>query len=119
MLKQKLTMAVAALVLGSSAWAGTDDFFTDSRSHAVHYSRSDLATEQGAATLYARLDSTARAVCGAKSRVLSELAQWQQCHDQALDRAVADVNDTRLSALHKAAPRRLVASTEAVANTGS
>ena len=106
MLKQKLTMAVAALVLGSSAWAGGS---ADSHTQPVQYTRGDLTSEQGASVLYARLDTAARAVCGTKSRVLTELAQWQRCHDEALDRAVAEVNDTRLSALHKGAPR-LVAS---------
>lgn len=118
--KQKFTMAIAALMLGSGAWAGDDSFFTESRSEPVRYARSDLATEQGAADLYARLEAAARRVCGQKSRMLAQQVQWQQCHDEALDEAVTAVNDTRLSALHKGAPRRLIASGSAeAANPGS
>jgi UrcA family protein len=118
MLKQKLTFAVAALVLGSSAWA--DSFQTETSSTAVSYQRSELSSDQGAAAVYSRLDTAARAVCGARTSVLSQLVAWQNCRDAALDRAVADINDQRLSALHKMAPRRLVASTAgAGSNSGS
>jgi UrcA family protein len=110
----KIAIALTATVFGTGVLAGEDSLNTETRSEAVRYSRSDLSAPQGAEQLYARLDSAARAVCGAPSRVLSETVQWQQCRARALGSAVADVNDARLSALYRGTlPRRLVAQTQA------
>jgi UrcA family protein len=84
----------------------------ESRSVAVNYADLDLRDEQDVATLYARLDRAARATCGvADARNLAQMADWRRCRSEALDGAVSEVANERLSALHaKAAPaRRLLA----------
>jgi len=110
--KLKTPLALATLLAGTGAWAG--DFATVTQSEPVSYTRDELARGQGAMQLYARLDAAARKVCGDRTISLSEQSQWRQCHDDALDRAVGEVNDERLSALHHTRagiPRRLIAST--------
>jgi UrcA family protein len=67
----------------------------------VVYSDLDLGTEAGARTLYRRLKMAANHVCGSVDhRDLNRDRIWQQCHDQALDDAVAHVGAPTLLALH-------------------
>jgi UrcA family protein len=109
--KLKIAVALAALVAGAGAQAG-ESSAVETRSMPVEYTRAELTTEEGTTALYARLGAASRSVCGAKSAVLAELAQWQRCRAEALDRAVAEVNDARLSALHSGAvPKRMLAQT--------
>jgi UrcA family protein len=117
--KLKIAVALATLVAGAGARA---DNAVETNSLSVEFTRAELSSEQGTQALYARMGTAARAVCGAKSAVLAELAQWQRCRIDALDRAVADVNDARLSALHSGmTPRRMIAQavTGTNANPGS
>ena len=119
--KLKIAVALASFVAGAFANAA-DNATVETASMPVAFTRAELSTEQGTQALYARLGTAARAVCGAKSAVLAELVQWQRCRAEALDQAVSEVNDARLSALHHGAvPRRMVAQSEAAqgGSTGS
>lgn len=76
--------------------------YSESRSAVVSYADIDLATEQGASTLYTRLVSAANSVCGkVESRDLARYADWRNCRGAALDDAVSKVNDVRLTRMHQ------------------
>jgi UrcA family protein len=116
--KNSLRMLVlASITLATAAQAGTTATrvgaaYGDTQSTTVRYKDTDLRDAQGVQRLYARLDAAARTVCGtAQARVLTQMADWQRCRNAALDGAVAEINDARLSQLHsgKANPRKLVA----------
>lgn len=63
----------------------------------------DLSKAQGAQAVYTRLRSAARQVCrNFEGRGLNLRKQHRECVNYALDNAVADVNNARLTALHRA-----------------
>ena len=67
----------------------------------VAYGDLNLETEAGARVLYSRLRNAAKDVCEPmESRYLSRKSLWQSCFDNALTNAVAQVNKTRVTALH-------------------
>jgi len=67
----------------------------------VKYSDLDIARGSGAETLYQRLQAAARQVCGSyDGRNLNAADAWKACYNQALDEAVNDVGNARLSELH-------------------
>jgi len=69
----------------------------------VTYHDLDLATDAGNTALYARLESAAAKVCVVDDiRDLHASAARAQCEQQALARAVRDVNSPRLAALYGA-----------------
>jgi UrcA family protein len=68
----------------------------------VAYGDLDLATEQGANTLYARVASAARQVCAADGdnfRDLRTFAAARSCRTQAIANAVRDVHSTKVAML--------------------
>ena len=101
----------------ASAVAGQaeHDMFRQQRSTVVIYAEREMTTTRDLAALYARIDRAAREVCGRiDGRDLARRADWRNCHAAALDAAIADVNDARLTRLHKgdsAAASQQVAST--------
>lgn len=70
----------------------------------VRYGDLNLATEEGARTLYARLSTAAERACGhePKSRAPRERARYRACFDAAMTRAVDEVGSRQLHALHAA-----------------
>jgi UrcA family protein len=86
------------------------------RSLTVSFADLDLANAAGAATLYDRLKTAARRVCGkADPRDLSAVGDVKRCRTEALDAAVAGVDNPRLTALHRDAdaPQELAGSNPA------
>ena len=74
----------------------------------VRYTDLNVESEQGAQALYARLRMASKHVCANfEGRELRQRAAWKECYDEALTKAVADLNVERLTALHhrKAAVR--------------
>jgi UrcA family protein len=70
----------------------------------VRYGDLNLDSDQGAQALYARLRGAANQVCSPlKSIEMSRQHAWQQCFDNAIGTAVAEVGKTTLSALHSQA----------------
>jgi UrcA family protein len=93
-----LGAAFASLLLatGQAAAAGPNV-----RSVAVRYGDLDLASDAGVRALYARLRSAAANVCGpGADRDLAMRQAWQACRDEALGRAVSQLGNARLAALH-------------------
>src|SRR5579864_3168568 len=66
----------------------------------VRYADLNLGSAAGSAALYARLESAARAVCGASDiRDLGQFAAVQACQKAAIAHAVHEVHSTQLAAL--------------------
>jgi UrcA family protein len=78
-----------------------------SHSVVVSYADLDLAEPDGARTLYARLKSAARKVCGPvpSLREHRETADYQACHARALSKAINRIGSEQLHALHAARTR--------------
>jgi UrcA family protein len=75
-------------------------------STVVRYSDLDLTQSADAARLYARLKYASKKVCNSyDTRELRTQSLYASCFDAALSKAVAQVNDTKLSSLHAAEPR--------------
>ncbi|HET9446748.1 MAG TPA: UrcA family protein [Steroidobacteraceae bacterium] len=84
----------------------------------VSYADLNLNSEPGARTLYGRLRMAATEVCSTfRGNSLRERTNWSKCFDPALARAVAQINEPRLTAYHlnrtvKAEPPSRVAKDE-------
>jgi UrcA family protein len=67
----------------------------------LQYHSTDLDTPHGIAILYRRIRSAASSVCGVYDAVLSEeKMRWDECVDQAVERAVTAVHSDTLTAYH-------------------
>src|SRR5665811_993748 len=91
------------LLLGSLAGvvaAGTASAADiDVPSLAVKYSLQSLATDSGVQDLYRRITLAARKVCPENSvRDLSMQRQVEQCRDEAVARAIRQIDNSRLAA---------------------
>ncbi|HTB88998.1 MAG TPA: UrcA family protein [Steroidobacteraceae bacterium] len=69
----------------------------------VRYGDLDLSRDSGVATLYSRINSAARAVCEPLDvMMLKVLRERFDCRQDAVARAVADVNSPALTSYHLA-----------------
>src|SRR5437588_12932184 len=94
----------ARLIVGASAYAA--DPADPSPSVQVSYHVLNLATEQGTQALYARIVSAAHRVCEVRDiRNLAAFVAASACREQAIARAVRDVNNPRLAAVYTAHQR--------------
>ena len=67
----------------------------------VNFSDLDIARGSGVQTLYQRLRTAAKTVCGMKdTRNLTVMQEWRACYKQALNGAVEKVNIESLDKLH-------------------
>jgi UrcA family protein len=75
-------------------------------STVVNYSDLDLTQSSDTNRLYARLKYASKKVCNSyDTGELRTKSLYAACFDDALAKAVAQVNDTKLSSLHAAEPR--------------
>jgi len=97
-----LGAGLAALLVAGAAGAATAD--SDVPSVVVHYSDLNLGTDTGVNQLYRRIVSAARQVCPDQGdlRNLSLQHKIQDCRDQAVERAIEQIHNTRLVAVHAA-----------------
>jgi UrcA family protein len=73
----------------------------------LSYVPAELTQPEGAQTLYLRIQRVARVVCHEPDiRDLSRYRVYQQCYERAVDDAVAKVNATALTALHRSKTQR-------------
>jgi UrcA family protein len=70
------------------------------RSMRVGYGDLDLNTQAGAATLYGRIRSAAKQLCGYKGSTFTDQAIWDSCFKRAVGDAVTKVNTPQLTALY-------------------
>jgi UrcA family protein len=72
----------------------------------VKYDPGSLTTEQGAHVLYRRIVAAAEKVCPQSPGGILVSGPVRQCRAQSITRAVEQVNDSRLAAIHAAASRK-------------
>ena len=72
----------------------------------VNYADLDLNRSEGAATLYSRIRSAAKYVCRPGSDNWEWTPSTNRCTEQAIARAVADVNAPALTSYHAAHTRQ-------------
>jgi UrcA family protein len=95
---------VGAMSAGAVSAATPND---DVPALKVRYKADALETDRGAQVLYTRLVHAAEQVCPAEftgSRLVSESVQ--RCRDQAVARAVREINNSRLAAVYSATTKR-------------
>jgi UrcA family protein len=88
----------AAAVMATSALAEEPGDSID-----VHYVATDLARPEGAEALYRHIQRAAQLVCH-EPNVRADLQRfrlYQQCYERAVDTAVAKVDSSALTALHR------------------
>ncbi len=94
------------LLLGSLAGimaAGAAGLDGDVPSVVVKYSEQSLATDEGVYTLYRQIKNAAKQVCPAEqTRDLKRQSLIQECRNQAIARAIRQIDNSRLAALHAA-----------------
>jgi UrcA family protein len=86
------------IAAGAAGAAGTD---SDAPSVIVKYSETSLASNGGVNELYHRITVAAKQVCPAASiRDLVAQQQVAQCREQAIARAISQIGNPQLAALH-------------------
>jgi UrcA family protein len=106
--KTAVAYSMFAMLLASMSAVSAPTALGDAPSRRVNFADLDLTNSAGAATLYARIKSAARQVCQPEYNWLSKLRTLaDQCTDQAIARAVADVNAPELTTyfMAKMSPR--------------
>jgi UrcA family protein len=72
----------------------------------VRYDDLNLASPEGTRALYRRIVTAARQVCSEANPLdMNQVAAAESCKAQAIERAVREVNDPRLAALHGASAK--------------
>jgi UrcA family protein len=92
--------------------ASAEAEFEDFRSITVSYSDLDLTRQAGIETLYKRINWAARAACGPTSlhkydAFLSSRKAWRECVDRAIEHAVEQIDEPKLTALHQERSKRV------------
>jgi UrcA family protein len=88
----------AVMAAGAASAASPD---SDLPSVVVKYSAQSLETDEGVYALYRRITSAAKQVCPDPSmRGLGLQMKVEQCRKQAIARAIGQIDNSRLAALH-------------------
>jgi len=93
------------LLLGSLAGimaAGAAGLDSDVPSAVVKYSEKSLTTDEGVYALYRQIKNAANKVCPADTRDLKRESLVRECRNQAIARAIHQIDNSRLAALHAA-----------------
>ena len=102
--------AAAVSMLAAAAHADAPVVEKNVVEKVVRYADLDPSRSPDAATLYARLERAADAVCGqADARDLTSRRMQKQCRQQALDSAVERVGSIALKSVHDSEGRVQVA----------
>ena len=94
--------SIAGIMAAGGASAARLD--SDAPSVVVKYSEQSLATDDGAYALYRRITNAAKQVCPAddNTRDLKRQSLIKECRNQAIARAIRQIDNSRLAALHAA-----------------
>ena len=97
------TMSLIGTGISAGAAARAETAIDPAPRVLVRYADLNLATTDGVARLYRRIVAAAQQVCpAAPSRELRRAAVAEQCRVAVVSRAVQQVNDVHLSAIHQA-----------------
>jgi UrcA family protein len=99
------TAVVLCLLSITPAWSSTPG----EHSVTVSYRDLDLSSLEGARTLYRRIQSAAKQVCGYQDADLIEQSIWRSCYRNAIADAVGKVNSPLLTAVHTGRPPGMTA----------
>jgi UrcA family protein len=98
--RAKIAMAVLGGLAGIMA-AGAAGAAGDVPRIVVKYSAASLATESGVQDLYRRITSAAAKVCPSASILdLRAMSQVEICRNEAVARAIRNIDNSRLAALY-------------------
>lgn len=113
-----LGLSVAATLAFFSPFAVAGDE-NDVPKIVVAYDDLNVNTDEGATTLYRRLNAASRAVCRPlDGRELPRRARYLECRETSLNAAVAQVESRALASLHeRSTPRAEVASSSSAINS--
>jgi UrcA family protein len=102
--RSMVALALAVLMGGASLVAQADEPVRTEPNLTVKYRDLDLTKAQSVATLYQRIERSARLVCTDSSSPYdaSNVETFQRCYRAAIQQAVASVNQPQLTALHRA-----------------
>ena len=104
--RAKLSMLLLGSLAGVLAVGTAGAADADVPSMSVKYTQQSLATESGVHDLYRRITEAARKVCPETStRDLGEQQKVTECRHAAVARAIRQIDDPRLAALHAAHPK--------------
>jgi UrcA family protein len=102
--RAKFALLLIASSLGGALGAGaasaaTDD--SDVPKFVVRYNPESLASDSGVRDLYRRIVSASKRVCAAEDvRDLRAVQEAQACRERAVSRAIEQINNAQLAALH-------------------
>jgi UrcA family protein len=99
----KLASIVLGGLAGLAAFGAANAATPDSGAPTlvVRYTEQSLATDSGVNQLYRRISSAAAKVCpDASVRDLGAMRQAQQCRNEAIARAIRQIDNSRLAALY-------------------
>jgi UrcA family protein len=99
-----LTGGLACAMAAGSASAANAD--SDVPRLVIHYSNRTLATESGVQDLYQRIVRAAREVCPDELPDLASHARVVKCREQAVARAIQEINNPELAALYATNSKR-------------
>jgi UrcA family protein len=112
-------IAWVILASGPMTWVATAAQADESLPHkVVSFKDLNLSSTEGAGVAYRRIKSAANEVCGERDRFnLSQSHVIQTCIDQAVSRAVAQVNSPMLTSLYNAKSGKADKQTTTLAQT--
>jgi UrcA family protein len=93
---------VSAAGIGAASAAVQED---DAPSIVVKYSSDNLLTDSGARVVYRKIVAAAEQVCPTRVDSLILSGAVRQCRAQAIARAVLEINNPKLAAIHDSASR--------------
>ena len=102
MTRAATALAFTAISIPFSASAALNSPVLEDPAVTVSYSDLDLSSMDGVKTLYQRLKSSARKVCGGQKGIetIDRRLQRRECVDTALADAVEDIDNQLLDRLH-------------------
>jgi UrcA family protein len=102
--KTLLGFALTGALIASSAQvlAGPAARHSLDPSVTVRFADLNLSSAEGARTLYGRIRSAAKTVCGPRQSIaeFGRMGAWKRCYRTAIDEAVTQVDRPTLTALH-------------------
>jgi UrcA family protein len=103
----RIAVLTASLLAGAFGVAHAAAPLDEVPTVVVHYGDLDLSTQDGARALYKRISYAAAKVCPSEdSRDLARYAHAQACREEAIARAVREINSPQLAALRDAHTKR-------------
>lgn len=99
--KVQIVMMTAALTVSMAAAAGANQY--NEVSVKVTFYDLDVQSDEGAKTLYSRLQRASRRACDVRQRGVSlrDIADARRCYAESLSAAVEKIDSDALHRLHK------------------